>query len=70
MRGKVVVDNDNDYKNWLAKQKTFAQFASEVKGDAHAGMGLSTARSLAQEVGGDLTFITGEGFQLSLPAGG
>ncbi len=40
MRGKVVVDDDNDYKNWLANQKTFAQFASETKGDAHAGKAL------------------------------
>lgn len=31
MRGKVVVDTENDYKEWLQKQQTFAQLSTPAK---------------------------------------
>lgn len=37
------------------------------KGDAYAGMGLATARTLAQEAGGDLVYRASTGFELSVP---
>ena len=40
MRGKVVVEEEDDYNKWLAKQKTFAQFQAETEGDPHAGKAL------------------------------
>ena len=43
MRGKVVVDDDEQYKAWLSEQKTYAQFASMQPGDAHAGKPLYQA---------------------------
>ena len=38
-----------------------------TKGDERIGMGLPTARSLAQAAGGDLVYSGGEGFELTLP---
>jgi cytochrome c oxidase subunit 2 len=37
MRGVVVVDEENDYKDWLASQPTFAQVMAEASGDAAVG---------------------------------
>jgi len=40
MRGKVVVEEEEQYKIWLSSQKTYAQYASATKGDAHSGKAL------------------------------
>ncbi len=40
MRGKVVVEEEEDYQKWLAAQKTYAEFKAEKKGDPHAGKAL------------------------------
>ncbi len=37
MRGRVVVEPENDYKTWLAQQPTFAQTLAAVAGDANIG---------------------------------
>ena len=39
MRGKVVVETENDYQAWLKKQKTFAQLSAQAikVGDAVSG---------------------------------
>jgi cytochrome c oxidase subunit 2 len=31
MRGKVVVENENDYQAWLQKQQTFAQLTKRAE---------------------------------------
>lgn len=31
MRGRIVVENEDDYRAWLRKQKTFAQLSAEAK---------------------------------------
>ena len=43
MRGKVIVEEQEQYESWLNEQKTFAQLASEQAGDAHAGKPLYQA---------------------------
>jgi cytochrome c oxidase subunit 2 len=40
MRGRVVVDEEPVFREWLAKQPTFSQTAAQVKGDAEAGKAL------------------------------
>jgi len=40
MRGRVVVDEEPAYQEWLAAQPSFAQTAARVKGDAQAGQAL------------------------------
>jgi cytochrome c oxidase subunit 2 len=40
MRGRVVVDEEPAFQEWLAAQPTFSQTASRVKGDAQAGQAL------------------------------
>lgn len=40
MRGRVVVEEEEDYNAWLNAQKTYAQFAAAKKGDAQAGKAL------------------------------
>src|SRR5688572_30462103 len=40
MRGRVVVDEEPAFNEWLAQQPTFAQTAARVKGDAQAGQAL------------------------------
>jgi len=40
MRGKVVVEEEEQYQAWLAEQKTYAQHAAAPQGDAHAGKAL------------------------------
>lgn len=37
MRGRVVVDEEQDFQTWLAAQPTFAQVNAQVKGDPEAG---------------------------------
>ena len=37
MRGIVVVDEEQDYQDWLANQPTFAQVMAEAAGDATVG---------------------------------
>jgi cytochrome c oxidase subunit 2 len=37
MRGRVVVESETDYKNWLAQQSTFAQIQAATAGDATIG---------------------------------
>jgi cytochrome c oxidase subunit II len=37
MRGRVVVDSEEDFKAWLARQPTFAQTQAAIAGDAAAG---------------------------------
>jgi cytochrome c oxidase subunit II len=37
MRGRVVVDEEQDYQTWLATQPTFSQVNAQAKGDAEAG---------------------------------
>lgn len=38
-----------------------------TKGDTHPGMGLPTARTLAQDFAGDLIYTPSQGFKLTLP---
>ncbi len=40
MRGRVVVDSEEDYNKWLAKQPTYAQVSAHQPGDAAAGKAL------------------------------
>jgi cytochrome c oxidase subunit 2 len=40
MRGRVVVDEEPAFQEWLAAQPTFSQTAARVKGDAQAGQAL------------------------------
>jgi cytochrome c oxidase subunit 2 len=40
MRGRVVVDEETVFQDWLAKQPTFAQTAAQVAGDPAAGQAL------------------------------
>jgi cytochrome c oxidase subunit 2 len=40
MRGRVVVDEEPQFQEWLAQQPTFSQTAARVKGDAQAGQAL------------------------------
>lgn len=40
MRGRVVVDEEDDYLKWLSGHPTFAQTRAEVAGDAAAGQAL------------------------------
>jgi len=40
MRGRVVVEPDEQYQKWLAQQPTFAQVKEEVAGDVVAGKAL------------------------------
>lgn len=37
MRGRVVVDEENDYEDWLAAQPTYADHLARIAGDAQAG---------------------------------
>jgi cytochrome c oxidase subunit 2 len=37
MRGRVVVEEKEQYQAWLAAQKTYAQIVAAPQGDAHAG---------------------------------
>ena len=39
MRGAVVVESEEDYRAWLAKQPTYAELSAEVAGDAALGVG-------------------------------
>jgi cytochrome c oxidase subunit 2 len=40
MRGRVVVDEESAFQNWLAQQPTFARIAAQAAGDAAAGQAL------------------------------
>jgi cytochrome c oxidase subunit 2 len=40
MRGRVVVEEEAKYQDWLAKQPTFAQTAAVAKGDPAAGQAM------------------------------
>lgn len=40
MRGRVVVDAEADYQNWLSAQPTYAQKQAETAGDVQAGAAL------------------------------
>jgi cytochrome c oxidase subunit 2 len=42
MRGKVIVDEEQAFRTWLASYPTYAQTMGQVPGDAAAGMGLYT----------------------------
>lgn len=49
MRGRVLVDNENDYKAWLAEQQTFAQSLAK-KDDSLIKSARSTTRRSPQKV--------------------
>lgn len=40
MRGRVVVDTENDFKSWLSAQPTYASIRAETAGDAAVGQAL------------------------------
>ncbi len=40
MRGRVVVEEEEQYQAWLASQSTYADLVSAPQGDAHAGKAL------------------------------
>jgi len=42
MRGRVVVDEEAQFQEWLAAQPTFSQLSGQVAGDAAAGKALFT----------------------------
>jgi len=53
MRGHVVVDSEEDYQQWLAKQSTFRQSMEMVSTDIHKGKQLFAVCSACHGVNGE-----------------
>jgi C4-dicarboxylate-specific signal transduction histidine kinase len=62
----LTILNSGSVIDAAAAEHLFEPLVS-TKGNAYAGMGLATARTLAQEAGGDLVYCASTGFELSVP---
>lgn len=53
MRGKVVVEEEEDFQAWLAQQPTYAQLSAQLPGDAAAGEALYAVCSACHGLEGE-----------------